>query len=272
VDRIPEDPDARRAWLERWAAEKQKQLPRSHRARVSRLWRKTAKTIELLVDRLDRVFDRGLDTSRHVYDVPETADVDGVIYVPSAWHVLPRALRAVGAGDRDVFVDFGCGKGRIVHQAARWPLRRVIGVEVSTELADFARTLVAAHSREHRCRNVEIVVCDAAQFPVADDVTIAYFFDPFRDKTFDAVLDNLVDSIDRHPRRLRLIYVNPIHGAQVLATGRFRLVKWQRGGLRDVRISRAAIFESYLSPAGASAVLGPSAGRRRRRLRPCPGR
>jgi hypothetical protein len=55
---------------------------------------------------------------------------------------------------------------------------------------------------------------------------------------------NLIESIDVCPRQVWLIYVNPVCGAQVLATRRFRLVKWLRGGLRDVRIQRAAIFES----------------------------
>jgi SAM-dependent methyltransferase len=247
VEKIPEDPDARRAWLERWAWEQYKQQAPSRRLRVRRLRASVATRFERQLSRLewqaDRVFDRGLHTSGLV-DAPDTDYSDGAPYLPSAWHVLPRALRAVGACDRDVFVDFGCGKGRVVHQAARWPLRKVIGVEASPELANFARALISAHSAKHRCRDVEIVVCDAARFPIPDDVTIAYLFASFGSQTLDAVLRNLIESIDRHPRRLRLIYVRPLLGWQVLATGRFRLVRWQRGGLRDVRLNRAAIFES----------------------------
>jgi SAM-dependent methyltransferase len=193
---------------------------------------------------LEQRFDRGLDTSLHKYDLPEIAAVDGVVYLPTAWHVLPRALRALRASGDDVLVDFGCGKGRIVHQAAKWPLKRVIGVEISQELAQFAERLVAAHWHEYRCHNIEIAVRDAAQFEVPDDMTLAFMFDPFRGRTMDDVLRNVIVSIDRNPRRVTLIYVNPTQGDRVLATGRFRLVRWQRGGLRDVRISRAAIFES----------------------------
>jgi hypothetical protein len=132
-----------------------------------------------------------------------------------------------------------------VHQAAKWPLRRVIGVEVLPVLAEFARTLVAAHNHEYRCPSVEIMVCDATQFQVPDDLTIAYLFDPFRGETFDVVLRHIIESIDRQPRRVRLIYVNPTQAPQVVATKRFRLVKELRGGLRDVRVNRAAIFESF---------------------------
>jgi SAM-dependent methyltransferase len=244
VEKIPEDPVERQAWLERWAAERQQQEwkkrhPLSHRLRV-----KAARAIALQADRLEQRFDRGLNTALHVYNLPEITAVDGVVYLPTAWHVLPRALRSLRAGRGDVFVDFGCGKGRIVHQAAKWPLRRVIGVEISAELASFAERLVAAHRQEYRCPDVDIAVGDAAHFDVPDDLTIAFMFDPFRGKTMDAVLHNVLASIDRRPRGVTLIYVNPTQGDRVLATGRFRLVKWQRGGLRDVRISRAAIFQS----------------------------
>ena len=243
MERIPEDPAERQAWLERWAAEQSKRQAKA-RPLAHRLRKRAALAIELQADSFDRRLDRGLGTALHEYHVPEITAVDGVVYLPTPWHVLPRALRAVGASGDDVLVDFGCGKGRIVHQAAKRPLRRVIGVEISPELADFARGVLAAHRHEYRCQDVEIVVGDAALFEVPDDLTIVFMFDPFRGRTMDAVLQNLIASIDRRPRRMSVIYVNPTQGDRVLATGRFRLVRWLRGGLRDVRIARAAIFDS----------------------------
>jgi SAM-dependent methyltransferase len=243
VDKIPEDPAERQAWLERWAAQQSEQQAKT-RPLPQRLRKRADLAIALQVDRLEQRFDRGLDTARHVYGLPEIAAVDGVVYLPTAWHVLPRALRTLRAGRDDVLVDFGCGKGRILHQAAKWPLKRVIGVEISQDLAEFARRLVDAHRSEYRCHDIEVVVGNAAEFDVPDDLTIAFMFDPFRGKTMDAVLRNLIASMDQRPRRVRLIYVNPVEGDHVLASGRFRLAKWLRGGLRDVRISRTAIFES----------------------------
>ncbi len=196
--------------------------------------------IERTVQRLDPVFARGLDLYGDV-DCPERRAVEGTPYAPSPWHILPRALRAVGASDGDVLVDYGCGKGRIVHQAARWPLKRVIGVEISPELASVAQSMVARHRHKYRCRSVEIVVSNAARFQVPDDVTIAYFFAPFHGETLDAVLRNLVASIDRRLRTVHLICVMGRGTWQVFATGRFRLV----GQVRVTRHHRAAIFESW---------------------------
>ena len=188
------------------------------------------------------MFERGIDTAELVSEpVHEHPDRTG--YAASAWHVLPRALRYTGVSDTDTFVEFGCGKGRVVHQAARRPFHRVIGVEISPALAEIARANLAARRRHHRCHDVEIVVADVTEYEVPDDMTIGYLYNPFTYETLDRVLQEIVHSIDRRPRRVRLIYAAaPESGTPVLATGRFRLVKEQRNRLLDPYTT--SIYES----------------------------
>ena len=257
MEALPDDPEARRKDLERWA-QGQRLGPRTRRARLRAalvVWRgRRASRLELAAqsaDRLleqfaNRLWDRGLDTSVTVHLHEYLLD-DRVHYLASAWHVLPRALRHVGISNTDTFVEFGCGKGRVVHQAARRPFRRVIGVEVSPELAEVARTVLAARADRHRCRNVEIVVSDVKQYPVPDDFTIGYFFRPFGDDTLAMVLRGIVESIDRNPRRVRLIYVWPTDRTRsmILGTDRFRLVKQLSSSLTNPRSGRIVIFESH---------------------------
>jgi SAM-dependent methyltransferase len=242
----PDDAAARRRALERWLVEQRRASQGEVRnpSRVRLALRRAQWQLAHKYERLaDRAFDRGLDTSA-VAVGSEHKHPDRVPYVPSPWHVLPRALHCLGVSAADTFVDFGCGKGRVVHQAAKRPFHRVIGVEISPDLAETARRNLAARRHQHRCRNVEIVVADAAEFRVPDDLTIAYLFHPFVDDSFTALLGGIVDSIDRRPRRMRLIYVHPSHGSEVLATGRFRFLKEQRSRVLDTPLSRAAIFES----------------------------
>jgi SAM-dependent methyltransferase len=249
MDAMPDEAAARRELLERWLAEQaeqgrvsQPQAGRRSRIRLALLRRRLR--LALKSQRLaDRVLDRGLGTSGRAFE-PEHDHPDRVDYVPSPWHVLPRALRYLGVSEDDTFVDFGCGKGRAVHQAAKRPFRRVIGVEISPALAEIARAGLAARRHHHRCRNVEIVVSDATEFRIPDDLTIAYLFHPFENETLDAVLEGIIDSIDRRPRRVRMIYGYPVHSSRVLATGRFRLLKEQNNWLLDTHLSRALIFES----------------------------
>jgi predicted RNA methylase len=249
---------ARREALERWAEEQRRRSgPPSRRLRLqmglARARRRLVQRLELAsqaadraVERFgDRLFDREVETAGTVY-LHDYALDDRVLYRTSAWHLLPRTLRHTGFSKADTFVDFGCGKGRVVHQAARRPFRRVIGVEVSPELAEVARTALAAAAHRHRCRNVEIVAADVKDFEVPDDLTIAYFFRPFGEKTLDPLLRRIIESVDRHPRSVRLIYSWPTDEAHsmILATGRFRLVKELPTGIFDRRSGQVVIFES----------------------------
>jgi SAM-dependent methyltransferase len=259
MDGLSKDPAQRREQLERWAAE---QAESRERRRVekyesqARLWvrmwplvrrwnqlRTNLRFARVAQRVADSVLDRDLDTSARAEE-PEHEHPDRLLYVASPWHVLPRALRYIGVTDQDVFVEFGCGKGRVLHQAAKLPFRRVVGVEISPELAEIARSNLAARADQHRCADIEIVVSDAAEFQVPDDLTIGYLYHPFRDATLDAVLRNIIQSLDRRPRRVRLIYVYPLGAEQILATGRFRLLKQQRSRLLDSSHSHTSIFES----------------------------
>src|SRR3712207_1940229 len=65
-------------------------------------------------------------------------------YEASAWRWVPRALRGRKVGPDDVFVDLGSGKGRVVLAAARFPFKRVIGVEIAESLNEVARANVEA--------------------------------------------------------------------------------------------------------------------------------
>jgi hypothetical protein len=120
----------------------------------------------------------------------------------------------------------------------------VIGVEISPALAEIARRNLAARRRRHRCRSVEVVVSDLGDYPVPDDFTIGYLYQPVKNETFDALLESIIDSIDRKPRRVRLIYNLPVQKSEVLATERFRLLTEQRSWFLGDPASRVAIFES----------------------------
>lgn len=150
-----------------------------------------------------------------------------VPYTSSPWWtlhwLLPRSLVAPG----DVFVDYGCGRGRIVIAAARrYRFAEVVGVDIASEFTATARTLVA---REKRLRSpVRIETGDATEFSVPDAMTHAYMFNPFKGELFERVIANMLASLDRRPRRLRLIYVQPEEHERLVATGRFTIERCVR--------------------------------------------
>ena len=154
-------------------------------------------------------------------------------YEASPWRVLSRVLPVREVGPDDVLLDFGAGMGRLVLDAAlRYPFRRIEGVELSPEFAAAAREAIARNRDRLRCPDVEIVVADALEYRVPDDVTVAYFHNPFQEEIFAAALGAVLESLDRQPRRMRIAYLNPVEHEMLIATGRIREVRRARRRLR----------------------------------------
>jgi predicted RNA methylase len=210
-------------------------LPRLQPWVLHRVWRASRRFSDLVHERdLDTV---AVSIETHHYHP------DRLWYVPSGWTFLRRALKPSEVSRDDVFVEFGCGKGRVVCQAMHYPFRRVVGLEISQQLSEIARTNVERCRASHPPTDVEIITADATSFRVPDDMTVAYFFNPFVGETFTKVIDNIISSLDRHHRRLRLIYAIPLMEDYILATGRFRLVRSRR--FVDEQVwQRIAVYES----------------------------
>ena len=158
------------------------------------------------------------------------AHPERVDYQPSGWLSLRLLLRRRDVQSHDVFADIGAGMGRVVYQAARrYRFKRVIGVELSPDLAELARANVERHRRRLRCKDVRIETTDALSWEVPDDLTVAYMFRPFTGAIFEGMVERLIASHDRAPRRLRIVYVKPEAHDWLMATGRVRELPPPRG-------------------------------------------
>lgn len=166
------------------------------------------------------------------YDAPQRNS-----YAPSTWGALRRVLPTTEVDDDDVFIDFGSGMGRVVIEAAQYRFRRVIGVEIAPQLTAVAERAVQRNRHRLRCPEIELVTADATDYEIPADVTVAYFANPFTGDAFQTVLDQLIASVDRSPRRLRVIYLDPREADRLTASGRVRLIRHWRRGIR-VWVSR----------------------------------
>jgi hypothetical protein len=135
-------------------------------------------------------------------------------YLAMAYRNLERLFARIDVEPgRDVLVDFGSGLGRVpIFAAARLPLKRSIGVELSKLLVARAVENATAALPKLACRQVEMVACDARAYAIPEDATIFYFFMPFEEPILGAVLDNIKASLDAHPRAARIAYLMPLDG------------------------------------------------------------
>jgi SAM-dependent methyltransferase len=204
--------------------------------RLKRVYRALSRGVSTAV--IDRILD--VDTAQPVdlaqlgLDAPHR-----VSYEAAGWRELRRILRPAEVSGDDVFLDLGSGKGRMILLASRYRFRRVVGVEVAEPLTAVARRNVASCRLRPRCGDIELVNADVLDYGIPDDVTVVYMFNPFRGAIFDAVVAELIASVDRRPRPLRLIYRNGRNCERLTSTGRFRLVR-ESLGLRPGRAWREA--------------------------------
>ena len=206
-------------------------------ARDTRLAKRTRTRLKVVYLAVRRTLSRTLIERRQGIETADEVSLDElgldaperVRYEPSGWRDLGRVLREGEITDQDVFLDLGSGKGRVVLQAARYPFRRVVGVELSDELNAIARANIEAVRGSMRCGSVELDTADVAEYDVPDDVTVAYLYNAFTGELFDIAVRALLASLDRRPRPLRLIYKTPLEEDRLLATGRARLVRVVRG-------------------------------------------
>ena len=140
---------------------------------------------------------------------------DRVHYSPSSWSSLSTVARLVPFTPADTFVDFGSGKGRIVVLAAsKYAMKRIVGVEISSELTEIARRNAARNETRLLCRNIDFVMADATVFTIPDDMTIAYFYSPFTGAVFRRVIDNIEVIVrGRSLKRLWVVLVRPTVGS-----------------------------------------------------------
>ena len=196
----------------------------------------------------EALFDRryGVETEAGMStEEAGVTDPDSTRYMPAGLLSLRRILPLRLVGPDDVFVDVGSGKGRVVLQAAlRYPFAAVYGVELSETLHAVAERNLTAVQDRVRCP-VHFVQGDARTAELPDTVTVAYLYNPFGGEVFRTVIDRLIASVDRHPRRLRIIYGNPEEEAALLATGRVRLVRAVRGWRPGREWSRSNAFRMY---------------------------
>jgi predicted RNA methylase len=179
---------------------------------------------------LDRCY--GVDTAGRIH--LDVHDEHRQYYIASRWFTLRKALPRHEVTRDDVFADLGCGKGRMVLEAAsRYPFRRVVGVELAEEIYAVARANVdRAQRRSRKLRGrIELSNADVLDFPIADDVTVVSLFNPFRGTVFDTAMRRLVESVDRAPRDVTVIYANPFEHDLLNDIGRFRLTRVIEGRL-----------------------------------------
>src|SRR5262245_34945938 len=146
----------------------------------------------------------GIDT-RGVVGPPNE---ESVHYTPLPYPMIVRMLKLLELKPNDVFVDIGCGKGRVVCCVCRFPIKRVVALELNPDLLN--QTLENIQRMRGRKALIEPVQRTAEDYEYPD-ATVVYLYNPFNARVTASVMDKLFESHSQSPRIMRVVYANPVH-------------------------------------------------------------
>jgi SAM-dependent methyltransferase len=129
------------------------------------------------------------------------------------------ALPAVsGRIEAYTFVDVGTGKGRPLLLASELPFRKVIGVELSDDLARIAQQNVTRWNRIKKPKaKIRVVQGDAMKFQWPTTPLLVYLYNPFACSLVEKLTETIAAASAEGAGLADLLYVNPTC-ADALAT------------------------------------------------------
>ena len=144
-----------------------------------------------------------------------------VDYQPTQVLPLRRLLSELEVPRDRVFVDLGCGKGRVLMLAAEAGFREIRGLEFSSELCEVAEANCAKYKkRKNSDAEFQVIHSDVTEYAIRDE-DVFFLFNPFDDRVLGIVLQRILESLAERSRQIWIIYRNPVHEAVLQANRNF---------------------------------------------------
>jgi SAM-dependent methyltransferase len=162
-------------------------------------------------------------------NIPFRADLaaatsGGFLYTPVDAQRFGDALSSLKVDFAEfVFIDIGCGRGRALVLAGKFDFKRIIGIEISPQLAREAQEVTAKFASHPEI--ISIQCTDARDFVWPETESLVLFlYNPFSRPVLCEVLARLQQSLRRSPRAVYVLYFSPELGATFESFGYEQLI------------------------------------------------
>ena len=192
-------------------------------------------TLKLFYLKFDNIFfdlRYGIDSSQNVsldkLNFQITNKREGVEYGTIAPYFIQKILELVKFDTSDIFVDLGCGKGRVLLIASKFNIKKVIGIEFSPELYLIAQNNIGnCSSNNHfNTEKIDIIQKDVLEYVFNHHETVFFLYNPFSNKILNMICDQIKGSLIINPRRIIIIYVNPRFPEILIEKGFKQIMKY----------------------------------------------
>lgn len=153
----------------------------------------------------------GIESTEIVYN--NRYNDDYYRYEPTSYSGLICAFDAMEdvLSKYDRLVDFGCGKGRVLFYVNQRFQCEVCGIEVDKDLYELALNNRAYYNTRFRdtAERIEIINGKAEEYEIRREDNVFYFFNPFDINIFEQVMEHIIESVEKHPRRIFVMMYYP---------------------------------------------------------------
>lgn len=132
-------------------------------------------------------------------------------YEPTPYDVLDLCFDNIELAQDDCFVDFGCGKGRVVFYVNHRYHIDTLGIEINKNYIQDAYQNKMQYVKNHHLaeRSVNFLNAKAEQYKIQPTDNIFFFFNPFSVQIFRKVIYNILKSQQGNSRKIYVILYYP---------------------------------------------------------------
>jgi SAM-dependent methyltransferase len=142
------------------------------------------------------------------------------IYQGTNYFIIEKAFEFLRNENANYhLVDFGCGKGRVLIVAAYYGFKKITGIDFSASLCNEAEINIEKIRPLFPSLDFQIICEDAVNFQIENDANVFFFFNPFDEVIMLQVVKNILSSLKKNPRKIYVVYVNPLHKEILLSAG-----------------------------------------------------
>lgn len=166
----------------------------------------------------------GIDTIKIARLLDEKIESENLshasIYQASSYYLIEKAFEflkneKVNSG----LLDFGCGRGRILVVAAHYGFKKITGIDFSPILCIDAEANAEKAVSIFPGIDINVICTDAISYQIEPYQNCFFFFNPFDEVVLLKVVKNILSSLKDFPRKIFIIYINPVHRHIFLSAG-----------------------------------------------------
>ncbi|RYE30139.1 MAG: methyltransferase domain-containing protein [Sphingobacteriales bacterium] len=154
------------------------------------------------------------------YDIEHKDLKDAEAYQPSSYYILEKLMNCLpNEASSGRIIDFGCGKGRTLAVAIAYGFKKLTGVDIIYEYISAAEQNIRNCKFYNSNVSYDLVNKRAQDLAIPDDSTVFVFFNPFKENVMKKVVENIMESHARTPRKIYVVYMNDVYRNLFLSKG-----------------------------------------------------